>query len=214
MENNGTTNYYRPYSEDQLMSDQIDQLATALAKAQGEFSIASKDKNNPFFKSKYADFESVVAASRPSLSKHGLSVVQNVYRFDDGNHYLVTILLHASGQWIKSKAQHNPIKSDIQSLASYNTSLKRMCYSSLVGVATGEGDDDGESAVRDIPKYEQISPIITPSQHMNLMALVRQFDASKEEAMLKHFKIDNLNQLPSSAYTNVMFQLKEQLATK
>jgi hypothetical protein len=64
-----------------------------------------------------------------------------------GNSYLVTILMHASGQWIKSKARHNPLKNDIQSLASYNTYLKRMCYTSLVGVVTGDEDDDGQAAV-------------------------------------------------------------------
>ena len=194
-----------------IMSDSIDQLATALAKAQGEFSIASKDKNNPFFKSKYADFESIVAASRPALSKNGLSVVQNVYRFDDGNHYLVTLLLHASGQWIKSKAQHNPIKSDIQSLSSYNTYLKRMCYTSLVGVVTGE-DDDGEAAtMREYPKYEQGSSIITAYQHTQLIALVGQFEADKEKRICDAYGINNLTQLPVIHYAKTIAQLKDQL---
>ena len=63
----------------QLMSDQIDQLATALAKAQGEFDTAGKNQKNPFFKSNYADFEAVVEASRPALSKYGLSVFQSPF---------------------------------------------------------------------------------------------------------------------------------------
>lgn len=140
-------------NNDQIMSYNINELATALAKAQAEFTTAKKDKDNPFFKSKYADFESVVIATRPALTKHGLSIVQNVYRETDGHHYLITLLLHSSGQWIKSKAQHNPMKSDIQSLSSYNTYLKRMCYSSIVGAVTGEEDDDGEaSIVREKPQ--------------------------------------------------------------
>lgn len=138
-----------------LMSAEIDQLATALAKAQAEMHIAGKNQKNPFFKSSYADFQAIIQASRPALSKYGLSVVQPPFIYEksaqdvqaeSGNSYLVTILMHASGQWIKSKARHNPPKSDIQSLASYNTYLKRMCYTSLVGVATGD-DDDGEAAV-------------------------------------------------------------------
>jgi hypothetical protein len=131
---------------DSIMSEQIDQLATALAKAQSEMPVASKNQKNPFFKSSYADFEAIIAASRPSLSKYGLSVVQPPFIGEEGNSYLVTILMHSSGQWIKSKARHNPPKTDIQSLASYNTYLKRMCYASLIGVATGD-DDDGEAAV-------------------------------------------------------------------
>lgn len=205
-----------------LMSDSIDQLATALAKAQGEFTVANKDKNNPFFKSKYADFESIVAASRPALSKNGLSVVQNVYRFDDGNHYLVTLLLHASGQWIKSKAQHNPQKNDIQSLSSYNTYLKRMCYSSMLGVVTGESDDDGEldsirlnpsAMTRDVfvPKCEQGSSIITGYQHTQLTALASQFEGDKEQKICAAFGIDNLTLLPAMHYAKIIAQLKDQL---
>lgn len=133
-------------NKDQLMSYNINELATALAKAQAEFTTAKKDKDNPFFKSKYADFESIIAASRPALCKHGLSVIQSPTTDETGNSYLVTILMHSSGQWIKSKAKHNPQKSDIQSLASYNTYLKRMCYASLIGVATGDDDDDGNAA--------------------------------------------------------------------
>ena len=97
---------------DALMSDQIDQLATALAKAQAEFSTAKKDKDNPFFKSKYADLESVVNATRPALTKYGLSIIQSPF-FENEKSYLITLLMHNSGQWIKSKAQHNPQKSDI-----------------------------------------------------------------------------------------------------
>lgn len=134
-------------SIDQIMSESIDQLATALAKAQGEFTVAGKSKSNPFFKSKYADLESVVEASRPSLSKYGLSVVQSPFKNEDGSSCLVTILMHASGQWVKSISAHNPAKNDIQSLSSYNTYLKRMCYTSIVGVVTGDEDDDGEGAM-------------------------------------------------------------------
>lgn len=129
----------------QLMSDQINELATALAKAQGEMPVAYKNSKNPFFKSNYADFEAIITASRPSLSKNGLSVVQPPVMQEGGQSYLITILMHSSGQWIKSTAAHNPPKSDIQSLSSYNTYLKRMCYTSLIGVATSD-DDDGNAA--------------------------------------------------------------------
>lgn len=138
-----------------FMSPEIDQLATALAKAQSEMLIAGKNQKNPFFKSSYADFQAIIQASRPALSKYGLSVVQLPFVYQDSaensidqasNSYLVTILMHSSGQWIKSKARHNPLKNDIQSLSSYNTYLKRMCYSSMIGVVVGD-DDDGEAAV-------------------------------------------------------------------
>ena len=51
-------------------------LDEALAKAQGEIQTASKDKNNPAFRSKYADLGAVWDACRSALTTNGLSVVQ------------------------------------------------------------------------------------------------------------------------------------------
>lgn len=187
------------------MSEHIDQLATALAKAQGEFGIAQKDKNNPFFKSKYADFESVVEASRPALAKYGLSVIQSPY-IEEGTSYLITMLLHSSGQWIQSKAQHSPQKNDIQSLSSYNTYLKRMCYSSIVGVVTGEYDDDGEAAMH---RHGPIT--INTIQLQALKEILAQFDAEKEARICKVYGINNLTEMLASDYAKTIDQLKSQL---
>jgi hypothetical protein len=144
-----------------MMSPSIDQLATALCKAQSEMNIAERNQKNPFFKSTYANFEAIIAASRPALCKYGLSIVQSPFVGEDGNSYLITILMHSSGQWVKSKARHNPAKTDIQSLASYNTYLKRMCYASVVGVSTGGEDDDGQAAT--FPMQTQKFPTHNPS---------------------------------------------------
>lgn len=181
---------------DQLMSDQIDQLATALAKAQAEFTSAGKNQKNPFFKSEYADFESIVYATRPALTKNGLSVVQPPFVLEDGNSYLITVLLHASGQWIKSKAKHNPIKADVQSLSSYNTYLKRMCYSSLLGVTTGEFDDDGNSSSQGYALN---------SQEINyLLSLPEDLQAK----ICVHYKVNKVDELTFDQYNKVVAQIK------
>lgn len=132
---------------DLLESHEINELSTALAKAQSEMPIAEKSSSNPFFKSKYADLQAIVEISRPCLTKYGLCVTQQIAHIDDGHPYLITKLRHSSGQWVMSKLRMVPAKNDVQSLASCATYLKRMCYASLVGVVTGEIDDDGEAAV-------------------------------------------------------------------
>ena len=180
---------------DQIMSYHINELASALAKAQSEFTTAKKDKDNPFFKSKYADFESVVSSTRPALTKHGLSVVQNVYRDTDGHHYLITLLLHASGQWIKSKAQHNPMKADIQSLSSYNTYLKRMCYSSLVGAVTGEHDDDAHAASDQSLDSAHISYLISLPEDL-------------QAKICAYNKVNKIDELTVDQYEKVVSMLK------
>ncbi len=129
-------------------SDEIKELATALSKAQGEYETAPLNKVNPYFKSNYADLASVVAASRPALTKYGLSVTQEVSNDDSGALWLITTVLHSSGQWIQSRFRMVPPKNDIQAISSYNTYCKRMCYASLCGVVVGDDlDDDAEQAV-------------------------------------------------------------------
>ena len=53
-------------------SESINELAAALAKAQGQMEGAKKDSENPYFKSKYADLAAVVKAIRGPFSDNGL----------------------------------------------------------------------------------------------------------------------------------------------
>ena len=126
-------------------SENIAELAGALAKAQGEMQAAIKDSVNPFFKSKYADLGSVWDAARPVLSKNGLCVIQTTEMIGEKT-VLVTTLAHASGQWIKSHLPLNPSKNDSQGVGSAITYLRRYSLSALVGVVCDD-DDDGETAI-------------------------------------------------------------------
>jgi hypothetical protein len=125
-------------------SEQIDKLAEALAAAQGEIKAATKDAQNPFFKSSYATLDSVWNACRESLSKHGLAVVQ-VPMMDQSELRLVTRLCHASGQWIEGNLILKPSKDDLQGIGSAITYGRRYMLGAMVGVAT-DADDDGNEA--------------------------------------------------------------------
>ncbi len=200
--------------EHQIMSESIDQLATALAKAQSEFATAGKSKANPFFKSKYADLESIVEASRPALTKYGLSVVQSPFIVSsEASSCLVTILLHASGQWIKSTAAHNPPKNDIQSLSSYNTYLRRMCYASLIGVVTGEEDDDGEramirSSAPTMPTVERTIVTIDSDQIEELNNVLNECPQIATRVK-RGLGIDKLSDMPKSEFFKSLNRIKE-----
>lgn len=134
-------------------SDQVNELFTALSKAQAVMVHASKDKSNPFFKSKYADLASVWDVCRKPLSDNGLSVTQTTRR-DEGGITLVTILGHSSGQWIRSEMPVLTLKNDPQALGSALTYSRRYSLSSIVGVAADDEDDDGEKAQQAFRKRE------------------------------------------------------------
>jgi ERF superfamily len=131
-------------------SEQINELATALAKAQGEFVPTPRTNRNLFFKSSYADLAGVHRSSRPSLSKHGLSVVQTLTPKDHAGGYKVTLstlLLHNSGQWISSEMDICPQKADAQGIGSFLTYMRRYAEMAIIGQSAEEEDDDGNGGV-------------------------------------------------------------------
>lgn len=125
-------------------SEQINELAVALAKAQALVKGAMKDATNPHFRSSYADLSSVWDACRDALTANGLSVVQAPASGDDGAVCVTSRLLHASGQWMETTICCRPAKNDAQGLGSVITYLRRYSLAAMVGVAPE--DDDGESA--------------------------------------------------------------------
>lgn len=127
-----------------MKSDQINELAAALAAAQRHIEGAAKDSTNPHFRSRYADLASVWAACREPLTEHGLSVVQTTHAVDNGV-LLITTLMHTSGQWIAGELPIGADWKNPQSVGSWITYARRYALAALVGVCPE--DDDGEAAV-------------------------------------------------------------------
>ncbi len=132
-----------------MKSESINELATALAKAQQEIKPALKDAANPFFKSKYADLHSTWDACKDALNKNGLSVVQTME-----DQFLITTLLHTSGQWIEGACPLINTKGDMQGLGSAVSYARRYSIAAICGVVSE--DDDAQTAVEK-PKNEYSS---------------------------------------------------------
>ena len=141
-------------------SDSIANLATALAVAQGAFSSAKKTSDNPFFKSKYADLNSVIEASRAPMLENGLSVVQ-IPSYADGRVSLETVLMHKSGEWISGNISTKPAKEDSQAIGSAISYLRRYSLASFLGIAQ-EDDDGNASTDKTTPKEASRSSITEP----------------------------------------------------
>lgn len=125
-------------------SDTINEIAAALAKAQGEMKNAIASESNPFFKSKYADLAIVRDAVTPALTKNGIAVTQ-LTDIDGGFLVVCTRLIHSSGQWLESRY---PIINDTnkpQAMGSAMTYARRYSLSAICGISS-EKDDDGNAA--------------------------------------------------------------------
>jgi len=127
-----------------LMSDNLDKLAVSLIKAQSEMKGAEKKSTNPFFNSGYADLHTVIEASVPHLNRHGIAVIQGNDGEKPGEFYVTTMLLHESGQWIKSKLRMPIEKATAQSIGSTITYGRRYGLSAIAGIS--QYDDDGNLA--------------------------------------------------------------------
>ena len=133
-----------------IWSTEIDKVAEALAKANAELKSIGKDRTNPHFKNKYATLDAIMDAIRPSLAKHGLSVVQGAKEVTDGFN-VVTMLIHSSGQFVSNVVPVPLSKNDAQGVGSALTYGRRYGVSSLLALATDE-DDDGNQASKAKPE--------------------------------------------------------------
>lgn len=127
-------------------SEQINELAEALAKAQGDIANAKKASSNPHFKSNYADLAAIVTAIKSAFSANCLSYYQATDTDDQGNVILFTTIAHKSGQWVRSSYPVRPVQATPQGFGSALTYARRYSLAALAGVAAEDEDDDGNAA--------------------------------------------------------------------
>jgi hypothetical protein len=114
--------------------------------AQAEFAPVAKDKDNPFFKSRYADLASVMATVQPVLARHKLAVTQLIgFTVDESGaarDTLTTILAHESGEALESVMLLHMPKKEPQAQGSATTYARRYALMSLLNIVADD-DDDG-----------------------------------------------------------------------
>lgn len=125
----------------------------ALRQAQLEFDPVLKDTRNPLYNSKYAELSGVIAATQPSLAKHGL-VISQLAASDLANQGagVITMLVHSSGEFIANdlllpaagRGKGDTIRYDAQTACGAITYARRYAYLAIIGVAAE--DDDGNQA--------------------------------------------------------------------
>lgn len=135
-------------------SEQLNELAKALAKCQGEILPAIKNKENPAFRSAYADFFGVWEVAQKPLADNGLSITHSMINVE-GRLYNRAMLLHTSGQYLTALV---PLllgkREDMQAIGSCSTYSRRYATCMLLGIVAEVeakvkdyySDDDGEAA--------------------------------------------------------------------
>src|SRR6266705_611518 len=132
-------------------SETIGAIAAALAKAQGDLSHPEKSLTatirSPFPREsdrtfRYASLASGLDIVRKSLGQHEIATVQTTaIDQESGQLRLITLLAHASGEWISSDWPVCPVSETTapQKMGAALTYARRYALFALVGIA---GEDD------------------------------------------------------------------------
>ena len=152
-------------------SDQIDQLATALADVQALIDVVLKESPNAVYGSRYAELSKVWAAFQRVGPDHGLSVVQLPGEFDpDSRTMSMSVrLMHSSGQWLGGDMSMPLSRADAHAYGSACTYARRYSLAALVGICPHDDDGNAASGI-DLSadrsaRSTTCRPMVTPHAH-------------------------------------------------
>lgn len=123
---------------------EFSELAKSLIAFSQDFQKASlkKDAKNPILRNKYVSLDGLLNTVRPILTKHKLALTQDL-----AGEYIVTTLIHESGQYKGSAMIFNPMSgnkgtNNLQQIGGGITYAKRYAISALLAISV-DTDDDG-----------------------------------------------------------------------
>jgi hypothetical protein len=206
-------------------SDVISDLAASLVKAHAEISGVVKSATNPFFKSKYADLESVVEAVKPALLKQGIVIVQGLQDAENGV-AVETMLLHSSGQWISSTLRLPASKEDAQGYGSACTYGRRYGLMAICGVPAEDDDGNAATATSNPEKparrgnSSQAPRLAEPAERNDIaLATPEQVEAMKKAlaengvdklAFLMEAEVGDFGEIPATSVPKAITWIKKQ----
>lgn len=148
-------------------SENLNEIAAGLVKAQSAGLVAVSNRENSHTRSRYADLVDVFNAVRTKLAENGISISQHpgVMRMD-GNTALLsltTVLLHVSGQYLRSTmempvALQHKMLNPAQCFGVVLAYARRYALVSVVGVAVGD-DRDAQDAFDQAQELEKKSAL-------------------------------------------------------
>lgn len=144
-------------------SAEVDKIFAAVVALQSEINNPKKSKQGHGYK--YAELAQIIELSREPLATNGLAVAQYCTAID-GQSYLVTQMIHSSGQWLRGyypleKAGMRAVN-DAQQMGAAMTYARRYNLAAMLGVAQEDDDAASLGGQRQQPRNSQ--PQIAPPQ--------------------------------------------------
>lgn len=206
-------------------SEHINEIAAALANAQGDMRNPTTDSVNAFQKYRYAKAGDFLNIIRPALSKHGIAFNQDVTEHTDGRKEIMFMLSHGSGQWMKFTMPLNPTleankgSSFDQAWGGHLTYRKKSLMSLVFGIH-GDEDDDGASGSTTIADRSPQQPLqqkrviqkkeyerVTSDQIKQIMFEIGEHEDIVHK-LFETYNISSFNDLPKEHYINIIKKIR------
>lgn len=172
-----------------VTSEKITTIAPALLAAQMKMSAAVKGAENPFFKSKYADYTEVLKACKEALNSNDIIILQP---HNAEKNTVETILLHSSGEFISSETRVVFDGMDAQKMGSAITYARRYGLQSLIALPA-EDDDANSVSSKKHERYvdnNDTRPWLSEGEKKEFLLRIKNGEDVVEE--LKKFRMKNL----------------------
>jgi len=140
-------------------SESITKIAPALVKAQIAMGSASKDSDNPFFKSKYADYNAVLQVCKGPLNDNDVVILHPTGTDAQGKSVISTVLLHSSGEYISATMEMREV-TNMQKIGSSSSYGRRYTLQNLMAIPTSDDDDGNAVSDKSVTK----APTKTPAK--------------------------------------------------
>ena len=125
-----------------IMSPNIGEIASALSKAQSE--LESVGKGEEGYGYQYASLPATIQVAKPILAKNNLAITQLVGTDSNNNPSVTTILMHTSGEFIKSHASMPLIEmkgcNEAQRAGAVYSYLRRYALQAILNMSSEDND--------------------------------------------------------------------------
>lgn len=218
-------------------SEKIDQIAPAIVLLHTKVKDVKVDGTGAF-SNRYATLGAVLEATKDPLFECGLCLSVFVDQCD-GKPAITSLLMHTSGQWMRSTTPLCAAKMDAPGICGAVTYYKRYAICSILGI-TNDEDDDAETSqgrgkhpdykdqkqkeakkiaekiekkTQEKPVVQDLGPKISSDQYKQLDAMLKDLE-NIEQYIKKTLNIKNLNEIPAARFDNILKYVQQQSSVK
>tara|TARA_R100000655_G_scaffold49070_1_gene86602 strand:+ start:360 stop:1034 length:675 start_codon:yes stop_codon:yes gene_type:complete len=177
-------------TDDYWQTNNIANLSKDMIKFNNDLSKINlqKDSQNGHLRNKYVSLDKLLNTIRPILAKNNLFVHQHL-----AGDFIITVLTHATGQYIGSKMPFYPMKgnnatNDLQKIGGGITYGRRYAISTLLQIST-DNDDDAQSMPVKRANAEQPKQLPYLPKNLHTFAKKAYDRDGNFESVLKQYRI-------------------------